>query len=259
MDGLPSEAVLQAFGAHGPRVPLSGGDGHAFRAGGVVLKPCSDPEEWAWLAHQLPTVEQDGFRLALPVRAVDGRWVVEGWCAQDAVAGEHVERWLDVLAVGGRFHAAITHLPRPDFIDARTHPWAIGDRVAWGELDPPLADPHLARLLAAREPIDVRSQVVHGELTENVLFAEDAEPAVIDVTPYWRPAGYAAAIVVADAVHRRNAAPHDLLAACTAIDSFDQLFVRAVIFRLVTTLIFGRDDPATYEKVVRVAEERIRG
>jgi uncharacterized protein (TIGR02569 family) len=255
MDRLPSDLVLRAFGVPARPVPLAGGEGRAVHAGDVVLKLCDDPVEWAWLARWLPTIDQDGFRLALPLSASDGRWVVDGWCAQAAVAGDHAGRWLDVLEVGRRFHTALTHIPRPDFIDARTHPWSVGDRVAWGELDPPVSDPLLARLLAVRAPVDLPSQVVHGDLTENVLFATGVVPAVIDVTPYWRPACYAAAVVVGDAIRWHDAAPGPLLAASAEIEGFGQLFVRAVIFRLVTTLLFAREGSTSYEAVVRVAEE----
>jgi hypothetical protein len=33
-----------------------------------------------------------------------------------------------------------------------------------------------------------------------VLFHDGLPPAIIDFTPYWRPVGYASAIVVADAL-----------------------------------------------------------
>ena len=41
---------------------------------------------------------------------------------------------------------------------------------------------------------------MHGDLTGNVLFADDLAPAVIDFSPYWRPTGFASAIVVGDAL-----------------------------------------------------------
>jgi uncharacterized protein (TIGR02569 family) len=255
MGNDPAASVLRVFATSGPPLRLGGGEGRSFRAGGVVLKPCDDPAEWAWLGRWLPTIEQRGFRLAMPARARDGRWVVDGWCAQAAVEGVHAERWLEVLTVCRTFHAAAIHLPRPASIDARTHPWSVGDRVAWAELDPPVPHPLLSRLLRVRRGVDLGSQVIHGDLTENVLFADLAPPAIIDVTPYWRPAGYAEAIVVGDAVHWRGAQPAPLLDRCGEIPDFGQLFVRAVIFRLVTTLIFGIDDPASYERVVLLAEE----
>jgi uncharacterized protein (TIGR02569 family) len=168
--------------------------------------------------------------------------------------GEHAERWVDVIEAGERFHEAVADVPRPAFLDARLNPWSIGDRVAWEELAPPNAHPILARLLAMRAPISAPSQVIHGDLTENLLFADGAVPAIIDVTPYYRPRGFAAAVVVGDAVRWRQADPEPLLAAVMHDPWFPQLFVRAVIYRLVTSLAFGRTDVDYFESDVALAE-----
>ena len=107
-----------------------------------------------------------------------------------------------MIAAGERFHAALEGVPRPSLFDARTDHWAIGDRVAWGEL--PAATfahvKHLPRLVAALRPVDAPSQLVHGDLTGNVLFADGLPPAVIDFSPYWRPTAFASAVVVGDAL-----------------------------------------------------------
>jgi uncharacterized protein (TIGR02569 family) len=220
-----------------------------------VLKPCDDPVEWRWMAEHLPGVKQDGFRLPLPLparasrardaRAHDGQWVVDGWCAQLALEGEHPAdgRWLDVLAAGDKFHRAVAHLTRPAFLDRRKSPWALGDRVAWGEAPAPLEHPALRKMLDLCRPLSLVHQIVHGDLTENVLFAEGQPPAIIDFSPYWRPVGFAAGVVVADAVCWRDADPDTLLAYVSSIEQFPQLLVRALIFRMVTTIAFSRGEP----------------
>jgi uncharacterized protein (TIGR02569 family) len=223
----------------------------------VVLKPCDDAAEWAWLGDVLPTVPQAAFRLALPVRALDGRWVVDGWCGQVWATGEHAPRWPDIVTLSRALEASFAHLERPPFIDARVHPWAIGDRVAWGELEAPQGDPFLDRLLAIRTHLLLPSQVVHGDLSENVLFAEGLVPAVIDVTPYWRPAGWSAAVVVADAVTWRAADPAPMLYAAGGIPGFAQLFVRAVIFRVVTAIEFWTPETSAYASAVALAERLV--
>src|SRR4051812_2074455 len=57
-------------------------------------------------------------------------------------------------------YTEIRALPCPEFIARRTDPWAIGDRVAWGDL--PAREfahvKHLTRLVAALEPITAPSQ-----------------------------------------------------------------------------------------------------
>jgi uncharacterized protein (TIGR02569 family) len=237
---------------------LTDGEGQAWRVGELVLKRCDDPAEWAWLAEMLPEIPQEGFRLALPVAAADGSWVVDGWCAQAFVTGAHADRWGDVIAVGERFHRATASLARPAFLDRRTNPWAQGDRVAWEELPSPVSHPLLDELVAMRGPIELRHQVVHGDLTENVLFDDGAPPAVIDVTPYFRPPGFATAVVISDAVRWRDADPRPLLAATDREPAFAQLFVRAVIYRLVTSLLFGREDVSYFTGDVELASRLVQ-
>ena len=255
MIDAPPDDVLRAFGSAGPVESLRGGEG-AWRAGDLVFKPAPGDAEWAWLGEHLPTVRGDGFRLAMPVPTPDERWVVDGWCAQMVMTGAHpaTPRWPEVLEVCGRLHAALRALPIPPFLGERTHPWSIGDRVAWQEAAPRVEHPALDRLLAIRTPIDLPSQAIHGDLTENVLFAEGVPPAVIDPTIYWRPAGTALAIVVSDALQWSGAEPAPFLAAVRHVDEFPQLFVRAVITRLVTSLEFGRRDVSSFDRVVTVAE-----
>jgi uncharacterized protein (TIGR02569 family) len=251
-------AVAEAFGSSALIEESVAGETIVWRAGDLVFKPAPDGPEWAWLGRHLPTIREHGFRLALPVPAPDGRWVVEGMCAQTWLAGSHPERprWPEVLEVCERFHAACRHLPRPPFLDDRTHPWAVGDRVAWGEQPSPVSHPLLDRLVASRRPLDLPPQVIHGDMTENVLFAEDLPPGVIDPSPYWRPAGLAAAIVVADAISWSDADARTLLGATAHIEGFGQLLVRAVIFRLVTGSVLRevREDEADAAGFQRAAD-----
>jgi uncharacterized protein (TIGR02569 family) len=257
-DSRPPNTVLQAFDLvqHG-LLPLGGGTDLAWRAGHAVLKPCTDPVEWRWMAAHLPGIRQDGFRLALPLPARDGRWVVEGWCAQTAVEGAHEQgRWLDVLAVGERFHAAIAHLERPAFLDARDNPWSVGDRVAWEEMPSPVDHPTLRQMLDLRRPIHLDAQLIHGDLGGNVLFAEGLPPAVIDIAPYWRPVGLSTAVVVADAVCWEGAAPEIFDEVAAEVDGFPQLLVRALIYRLVTSLVFygNQMDLSGYAPAIEMAQ-----
>jgi uncharacterized protein (TIGR02569 family) len=229
---LPSAAVLDAFGASGP-VPLPGGRGRCVRAGAVVLKPVDDPVEAAWTAQLLASLDGPGFRVPRPVRTADGGWVADGWTAWEFVEGEADRtRWGDTLAVCEAFHRAVADVTRPGFLDTRVHPWAVADRFAWagaGGAGP--ADPLLDRLVGVRRPLDLPAQVVHGDLAANVLFAPVGPPVVIDLAPYWRPAGYARAVVVVDALVWGGAGP-DLLHAVEHVAGMDQLLVRAALFRL---------------------------
>jgi uncharacterized protein (TIGR02569 family) len=149
----------------------------------------------------------------MPRRSSLGAFVVDGWMASTFCEGSHEQaRWLDVIEVADRLHGALAHVARPPFHRGRDDPWAKADRVAWGEasVTPFLHVPHVARLAPLLAPIDDPSQVIHGDLTGNVLFADPLPPAVIDLAVYWRPAVYAHAVVVADALAWEGATPDDL-------------------------------------------------
>jgi uncharacterized protein (TIGR02569 family) len=242
----PPSSALAAFGVRGTPVPLEGGQGSAWRVGAAVLKPRALEEpDLAWQAEVFASISYDGFRVAHPLQAANGPLVVDGWCAWAAVEGRHVERrWPEIIAVGERFHAALIGVPRPEFIARRTDPWAIGDRVAWGDVPTTeVADvKHLAQLASALEPIAAPSQLIHGDLTGNVLFDDHLPPAVIDFSPYWRPTAFASAIVVADAFVWEGA-QEQILTAVAHVENFDQYLLRALIYRAVTDQLFRQGEP----------------
>ncbi|HEX3300617.1 MAG TPA: TIGR02569 family protein [Actinomycetota bacterium] len=242
----PSAEVLDAFSATGRPEPLSGGRHGTWRVGDIVLKPADiSKQQLTWQAalhERLRT--HDGFRVPEAVRAHDGRLLVNGWYAMTYLQGRHEPgRWLDIIDVGARFHEAVAGEPAPGFLAERTDPWSIGDRVAWGELaatDVPETK-HLERLLALVDPISAPSQLIHGDLTGNVLF-DDQRPAILDLSPYVRPATFASAIVVADALVWEGA-DKTLARAFDADDRFPQYFLRALIYRIVTDRLFRLDEP----------------
>jgi uncharacterized protein (TIGR02569 family) len=202
-----------------------------------VLKPADDGDEASWVAELLTRLDEAGFRLARPVRARDGSWVVDGWSASRLVVGETgpAGRWPLLLASARAFHAALPPAARPAFLARRTHRWALADRVAWDESTfEPLPDvrPLMDRLTAMVRPVRADCQLVHGDLSGNVLFAEGLAPAIIDFSPYWRPAAYADAIIAVDGLLWYGGGPGLLTLTGTTPD-FPQLLVRALIFRLV--------------------------
>jgi uncharacterized protein (TIGR02569 family) len=230
----------------GTPVALHGGRGASWRVGDAVLKRLDMAEdELAWQADLHERIACDGFRVAAPLRAGDGALVVDGWMATEALSGRHeAGRWADVIAVGERFHAALSGVRRPDFLHLRTNAWAVADRVAWGEapLDAFADAKHVGRLMAALRPVQAPSQLVHGDLTGNVLFDEQRPPAILDFSPYWRPTGYASAVVVADALIWEGA-DESLLHAVAHIDDLEQYLLRALMFRVVTDRIVCGDAP----------------
>jgi uncharacterized protein (TIGR02569 family) len=267
----PPPGVCADFGVLDAPVALTGGQGGAWRVGRLVLKRVGrDPviaEQQRWLGTALdgwpvapghgggtwPTVAST-VRVAVPVAAANGTWVVGGWAATTFLDGQPAGwDWAAVLDAGRRFHEAVAHLPRPTFLRRRESPWDTGDRMAWDERPlhvGPALRPLCLRLAAALRPVpELRPQLVHGDLGGNVLVLPDGTPAVIDLSPYWRPPGWALAVVAVDALAWGDADPSvlDLLADEPEIE---QLLLRAMLYRLVTDDVVGHDTSAVNEPIV---------
>jgi uncharacterized protein (TIGR02569 family) len=233
----PSSTVLHAFGVDGPARRLAGGHGTSWAADDVVLKPEGGVLH-EWLAGVCADVTCGGFRLAAPVRTRDGGWSVQGWSATRWVQGAEpdysaVSTWQEILTAGRAFHRAVAHLGRPAFLDTRQDWWAQADRVAWAERATRFVPEFAAlarRLGGALQPLG-HPQLVHADLTRNVLFAPGLPPAIIDISPYWRPPAYADGVVVADALCWHDA-PSSLW---ETVDVSAAAVARALLFRMATT------------------------
>lgn len=234
----PPASVLASFRVPGEPVSLPGGQGGTWRAGDVVLKPTGFAAESEWRAGVLAVLpDSPRFRVARPIRSRDGGWTSGGWEAWHAVAGEpDLTRPDEVLTVGLAFHRALAGLPRPEFLDRRDDPWTYGERVAFGEAEPPVDQawaPLLGPLLDAVRPVDLPTQPVHGDLLGNVLFADGLPPAVIDWPVYFRPVSWALAVAVVDA-HTWYGAPAGLVGRWAHLPAWRQMVIRALLYRIAT-------------------------
>jgi uncharacterized protein (TIGR02569 family) len=219
-----------------------------------VVRPTEDTEEAAWKSEVLAELDGAGtFTVPRPIRDDQGNWVREGWQAAEWIPGAADEtRVSDVVQAGEAFHRAIAGLPRPAFIMASNDPWSNADRVAWGEAALP-ASQLLEQLVGEYHPVQTPSQVIHGDLLGNVLFAQGRPPALIDWAPYWRPAGLGAAIAVADAACWHGYSLDDL-AEHDGIPEWRQLLLRALVFRMTTLHLLGYWDDGQAERHAPVAE-----
>jgi uncharacterized protein (TIGR02569 family) len=247
--GEPSARVVSAFGGDiASMTRLPGGQGESWHAGPVVLKPVADEREIAWLATVLARVDGGAeFRVGRPITLPDGSCTLDGWGATRWLEGAHEPgRFDDVLAVSDAFHRALAAVPVtwPAFLRDRTTPWAVGDRAAWGETPIRVRAETVRVVLDRFAPIlagtttGTPAQVIHGDIGGNVLFADarGLPPAIIDVSPYYRPRSFADAVVVADAVAGDDAPltfAERYLA--TAVAGSDML-ARALVFRLVAAI-----------------------
>ena len=86
------------------------------------------------------------------------------------------------------------------------------------------------RVIERLAPLELEDQLIHGDLTGNVLLDADDQPAVIDFSPYLRPARYADPIVIGDALLWEGA-DLDVLDLLGSDELSVQLLLRALVFR----------------------------
>lgn len=232
----PPEHVLSAFGVRDDIPELLDSEAVAYRFGDAVLVPAVSAAESAWSARLLHQLRPEGVRVARPLRATDGRWVVSGWTAHRRLTGRPEPRHDEVVAASLRLHEATAKESQPRFLPARDDLYARADRMAWQEQDVAL-DPHaggdlFTALAGRRRPLTtLRPQVVHGDLFGNVLFAGTEPPGIVDFTPYWRPMGWAAAVVVVDAL-AWGGADDGLPQRWAHLPEWPQCLLRALLFRV---------------------------
>jgi uncharacterized protein (TIGR02569 family) len=256
----PPSHVRAAFGARDAEPELIDG-GPAWRCGDAAIRPAGKPAEATWVARTLDALDVPNLRVSRPLRSTDGRYVVGGWAATKYLAGRAEPRYDEVVAVAVRLHQATADLPRPRFIDARTDVFAVADRCSWDEYEVPLDSDLGGRLFetlsGSRKPVALKPQVVHGDLFGNVLFAGSAPPAIIDFTAYWRPAEWAAAVVVVDAL-AWGGADEGLIERWAHLPEWPQLLLRAVLFRLAVHALHPKSGPASMVGLERTARRITR-
>jgi uncharacterized protein (TIGR02569 family) len=177
---------------------------------------------------------------------------VAGWRADTFVTGTPEPRHDEVVSAAVRLHEATAKLERPRFLTQPPGvPWSdvdvfiAADRAAWEDrplhtlppgalVSPGGADGQrsvelIAQLAALRRPTRSPSQLVHGDLYGTVLFAGTAAPGITDITPYWRPASWAAGVVVVDAL-AWGEADDGLVERWAPLPEWPQMLLRALMF-----------------------------
>lgn len=253
----PPVHVRAAFGARDSEPELLDG-GPVWRCGDAALRPATNPAQASWVAQTLDGLHVDNVRIARPLRSTDGRWVVGGWAATRYVSGRPEPRHDEVVSVAVRLHLATTDLARPRFLTARRDVFAVADRVAWGEEETPLDSALGGRLFdllsGFARPIAAAPQVVHGDLFGNVLFDGQQPPAVADFIPYWRPAEWAAAVVVVDAL-AWGGADEGIVRRWVHLPEWPQALLRALLFRLAVHALHPNSTQASLRGLQRVADQ----
>ena len=263
---LPSEHVLDLFAVPDGLRALPGGQGESVLAGDLVLSPGRDPliadelsPRLARLAVQLDTgARRRGVRIAMPIPARDGAWVVDGWSASRYEQGSRATRDADVVrATGSLLHAEFARAVSDWPLASRPprHRWDRAERIAFGDGPPDLTGHTDEQTGLAHELLTRRgdaalgtNQLVHGDLAGNVLLDAADVPVVIDVAPYWRPVLWADAVCVLDLVMWSGADPR-LMVDWTGGARL-QAMLRAALFRVLADVEPDADHIATYRAVL---------
>jgi uncharacterized protein (TIGR02569 family) len=257
-------------------IPLGADWDGGWLCGDVVLSAVADHARAAWSAKVRETLEVDGVRLARPVRSTDGRYVVSGWRADTFIEGTPEPRHDEVVSMSGRLHAATSQLERPRFlVQPPVAPWAevdvfvAADRAAWEkiplrgakgaeQLETPSPDGRkslelITGLATLRKPVVSPDQLVHGDLFGTVLFSGALAPGITDITPYWRPAAWAAAVAVVDAISW-GGADEALIGRWEDLPEWPQMLLRAVLFRLAVHVLHPRSTAEAFPGLARTAD-----
>ncbi|KAK2616381.1 hypothetical protein QQS21_000622 [Conoideocrella luteorostrata] len=278
-----SEDVLTAFGIeHGmPLKALLGGSVTCYLAGeDIVFRPSEDDpesEQVAQVVMKLALVMPPDapYRISRPISVATDptRFVYNGWTAWAFVSGGHRDEmhWDEVLRTCRAFHEDIgkIDIEKPEFLNRRMNRFREADLVAWDEKSlnqlPVVANADV--LSRIREPLRRLEalkggfknhrprQLIHGDIGGNMLFEKNGQPpGIIDLTFYWRPAGFGEAILVADGLMWHGEGDGLITRYGTDADSI-QLLVRALLFRTVAWAIdlevAGHDsDKAWVEKML---------
>jgi uncharacterized protein (TIGR02569 family) len=122
---------------------------------------------------------------------------------------------------------------------------------------PPAADAErsvelIRQLATLRKPTKSPNQLVHGDLYGTVLFVGTAAPGITDITPYWRPASWAAGVAVIDALSWGEA-DDGLIERWNALPEWPQMLLRALMFRLAVHALHPRSTAEAFPGLARTA------
>ena len=240
----PAKEILEAFRLAGRPVRLSGGGGKAYRVNDAVLKQTSDEQMMSWLAEITENLNSERFRVPKPLKSRENAWVYKGWIAHRFEEGRHnEEKYAESIMVCRDFHKTIADVPKPDFFDSRTDVFHLADKMAWGEMPLPdfyLTNEPLKKLFGSMQNLDLPKQLIHGDWGPgNILFHDQLVPAVIDISPYFRPADFPIPVMMIDALADGSASAA-ILDLGKDIKPFDQLLRRALARRILEWVGFAR-------------------
>lgn len=239
--------ILYAFNLDGEIKPLSGGQNTSFRVKGFVLKPIDNNVQYCeWLLNIISEINPHGYRVSKPTRSNIGTFVYKDWCCTHYEPGEHRKGNIEEkLKVARLFHSDLADKSFLD-IPKTEDPWSKSHRIAWqSEKLPQSLSKQAVKILGellsnVRLKENYKVQIVHSDLSGNILFDEVLAPLVIDFSPTIAPVEYAEAILVCDSIAWQGSSTSEIELICHSEFS-TEMILRAIIFRLSVAAIFAGD------------------
>lgn len=242
-----SKQIAASFNLDGEPIPLAGGQNTSVKINDAVLKPVDDEPHSEWLLNVIDKIVPDGYRLSKPIRSKNGKFVSKGWICMRFERGHETRGNIEEkLRVSRLFHrdisgVSVRDFPQPD------HVWSKAHRIAWQTKELPEGVHKDARDIVESLLCSIslqkryNVQVVHGDLSGNILLDDALEPLIIDFSPTVAPVEYAEAILACDCIAWQGSPISEL---DTLPDSklYNEMILRAVIFRLTVAAICSGQD-----------------
>lgn len=252
-ESLPTR-VVEAFGVQDVSLePLGSAWDWGLKAGRIAFSQVTSVPQATWSAKlraRMGTVP--GLTVVQPVLSQDGRVQVQGWRANEWVPGTLVARVDHAVHVALNLEEALAGEPLPEFtidasdIEGETGIFGLADRAAWSVDPAPILARKLPRRPSAEQsmaltmaeelrtrilPLDRPQTLCHADVLGTTLFSGSRPPAVVDIVPVARPAGYSAALVVVDGL-LADAVDEGIVARWAHLPDWEQLLLRALLYRV---------------------------
>lgn len=246
--------ILNSFNQSGEVHSLTGGQNSSVRVDNAVLKPVGDNTQFCeWGLNILHSINPHGYRLSKPIKCNKGNFVYRGWCCTGYEPGEHRQGEVkQKLEVARLFHKDLVNIDFND-IPKADDPWSIAHDIAWQKENlPPNISKEAFKIIddlicMVKLKENYKVQIIHSDLSGNILFDNVLSPLIIDFSPKIAPIEYAEAILVCDCIAWQGSPTSELELICNSMFSIEMI-VRAVIFRLSTAAIFTGDNKDEFIK-----------
>lgn len=283
MTTLP-EHVRQAFHVEtGDALALGQAWDYGWQVRNTVVMPVVQSDNASLSAKLRDHIKPDHVRLARPVRATDGRYVVSGWRASTFEAGTPQAGRVDEIVLAGlRLADALAGEKIPPFVQSPItgawsdkHIFVVADRAAWAddpaavlalgmdgaEVATPAVEQALklaARILPLVPPIDAPDQLGHADMLATTLFAGSSDPVVTDIVAVAHPHGYTAAQAIVDGL-LADAVDPGIIGRFASIEHLMALLLRALLYRIFVHALHPEANSQLDDRFDQVADWIIRG